>query len=114
LWGINAEIAFQYGMWHLMAPWTVFLEAGLVADMRNRGKRAELELVAVTELLREEGPEAFSLYPGMFADVSSWSELREPCPLEFFVRAGWRFLSLQIDIRPNRTIVLKRAARGRV
>jgi hypothetical protein len=96
----------------MTGPWTVVTEVALMAQLETWDKGARRELFAVQDLFREEGPEAFSLRAGAFADTESWDDLEDPCFLEFFVQMGRRYLYIELEIRPRRTIVFRRVRPG--
>jgi hypothetical protein len=91
----------------MIGPWTVVTEVALLAQLETWHKGARRELFAVQELFREEGPEAFGLYAGTFADQESWDRLDVPCRLEFFVQMGPRYLRIALEICPGRTIIFR-------
>jgi hypothetical protein len=91
--------------------WAVVTEVTLIAQLESWHKDAKLELFAVQQLFREEGPDAFSLTAAAFTERTSWEELEEPCWLEFFVQIRGRFLRIELEIRPGRTVVFRRARR---
>jgi hypothetical protein len=93
-------------------PWTVVTEVALMAQLETWHKNARRELFAVQDLFRQEGPEAFSLYPEAFAGSDDWDALEESCRLEFFVQMELRYLRIELEIRPGRTIIFRRVRPG--
>jgi hypothetical protein len=96
----------------MTGPWTVVTEVALVAQLETWHKNARRELFAVQELFREEGPEAFDLYAGAFAEQESWDSIDAPCRLEFFIQMRRRYLCIALEIRSGRTIIFRRIRPG--
>jgi len=96
----------------MKGPWTVVTEVALMALLETWHKEARRELFAVQDLFRREGPEAFSLHAQAFAGSQDWDELEESCRLEFFVQLGLRYLRIELEIRPGRTIIFRRVRPG--
>jgi hypothetical protein len=91
--------------------WTVVTEVSLIRQMEAEGRATRLELFAVQDLFREAGPEAFGLFAADFTGSQSWKTLAEPCSLAFFVQVRGRFLDIELEILPRRTIVFRKARR---
>jgi hypothetical protein len=96
----------------VQSHWSVITEVAVVRQVEAWDRDARRQLFAVQELLREKGPEVFDLYAEAFTEVSSWDELDQPCHLEFFIQVRGRYLALVLEIRPARTIVVRRAGFG--
>ena len=91
--------------------WNVVMEIPLIAEVENWDRAEQRELFAIQELFREEGPEAFELYAEAFSDSASWDALAAPCPLEFVVQIGKRWIDLRLDILPGRAVLFRQARR---
>jgi len=91
-----------------MDRWMVIAELRLVSLVRERGRQAESELLAVQRRLRKGGPEAFGLDATFLAGAPTWEEVEVACRPDLFIELAGRRLWAELEIRPGRTIVLRR------
>lgn len=91
-----------------MGRWTVITELSLLAHVRVRGGQAELELRALQDQLRQEGPDALGLDSAFLSGAPAWERMESVCRPDLFVELGGRLLWIELEIRPGRTIVFRR------
>jgi hypothetical protein len=91
-----------------MGRWTVITELALLAEASRRGRPAEHDLLTLQRQLGEEGPEAFGLESSFLAGVPAWEGIEAVCRPDLFIELDSRRVWAELEIRPGRTIVLRR------
>jgi hypothetical protein len=91
-----------------MGRWTVITELPLLSEVRARGMQAERELLAVQRRLSENGPDALGLDCAHVAGAPAWERIEAACRPDLFIELDGRLVWAELEIRPGRTLVLRR------
>lgn len=96
-----------------MSDWQVVLEVRVARLISGWDRRNQMELDAIQRLLRADGPAGLDWGAYERAGFPDWETVEEPETRAFVITFEDRIYRLTLEIRPGKTIIIRRASHMR-